>query len=449
MLWNEKYAPKKLSEFAGNPSACHAVRTWALDWERGIPGKPLLLFGPPGVGKGALVRALAQETGWEMVEANSSEQRNRDGVSRVIGSAASSGSLSGARKLVFIDDIDALSGNADRGGMAAVAEVLKTARNPVIATAGDYYDKKISGLRPLATAIEFRKVNSSTIASVLSKILEGEGIAAPKEVAAKIADASKGDLRSAVNDLQAVAEGRKTLTAEEADRASGSFGRDREKKIFDAIRALLKATTYEDAQRSQWNVDADPDTFALWVEENVPLEYSDARDLARAFNSLSRADVFNGRIRSRQYWGFLRYSNILTTAGVALAKSRPYPGYVQYRFPSYLRKMGGTKSSRAKMREVGRKIGARTHSSAREAGSVYLPLVRTLLEGSATARETAEYFDLGIEDVAFITGKSEKQAEKLVSPAREAGREAKRKEPKKAPAKRKASGQNGLQDFKS
>jgi len=411
MLWNIKYAPKALGEFCGNAPAVEQVKRWALDWERGKPGKPLLIWGQPGTGKGALVFALATVMGWEVVEMNASDFRDRANVERVIGAASSSASLFGARKMIFVDDADALAGNADRGGGGAVLEVLKGARNPVILTAGNFWDRGISNLRQHCEGVEFKKINAPSIAAVLGKILEAEGIKAPHEVVAQVADKSNGDIRSAVNDLQAVAEGRKEISVEDLGVLSE---RNRERSVWDAVRTLMKTTSYDEAVKVTWNLDVEQDIFAKWVEENVPAEYQGA-DLARAFEALSRADIFAGRIHTRQYWGFMRYINVLLTAGVALAKERPYAKFVKYNFPGILKKLSASKIERAKIKAIGFKIGAKCHASSSEAAELFIPLVKVLMEADEErAPEIADYFELDVADVAFILEKSEAQVEKLL-----------------------------------
>ncbi|MFH1284984.1 MAG: replication factor C large subunit, partial [Candidatus Micrarchaeota archaeon] len=60
MLWTDKYRPRKISEFVGNAELAEEAKKWAIDWERGNRGKPLLLHGPTGVGKNSLALAIAE-----------------------------------------------------------------------------------------------------------------------------------------------------------------------------------------------------------------------------------------------------------------------------------------------------------------------------------------------------------------------------------------------------
>ena len=92
-----------------------------LDYKRfGVPfPKGILLAGPPGTGKTALVRALAEEAGCEFIQAKGSEfiekyvgvgaQRIRDLFTQA--RAKSEGNRFG-KTIVFIDEIDAIGSRA-------------------------------------------------------------------------------------------------------------------------------------------------------------------------------------------------------------------------------------------------------------------------------------------------------------------------------------------------
>ena len=78
--------------------------------------KPLLVHGPPGTGKTASVYAIANELGYEVVEANASDFRDKNSINSVVGSALNQVSLFKKGKIILIDELEGFSGNADRGG---------------------------------------------------------------------------------------------------------------------------------------------------------------------------------------------------------------------------------------------------------------------------------------------------------------------------------------------
>ncbi|MCX6768588.1 MAG: hypothetical protein NTY83_01965, partial [Candidatus Micrarchaeota archaeon] len=185
---------------------------------------------------------------------------------------------------------------------------------------------------------------------------EKEGSPCTPEKILDIAQNSNGDIRAAINDLQSCSPGL----------------RDQEKSMFERLTSLFRASTYKEARESAFG-DVEHDYLKLWIDENLPAVYS-GKDLADAFSMLSRADIFDGRIRSRQHWGFLRYSGDLMTAGVSLAREDLKPRFARYSFPTFLRHMGATVASRATMKSLLSKIGRKVHTPSIHAES-FLPVI--------------------------------------------------------------------------
>ena len=98
----------------------------------------------------------------------------------------------------------------------------------------------------------------------------------------------------------------------------------------DALLKVFKTTDPFVALSAFDNVNEDFDKRFLWIDENLPREYKDPKSLARAYDALSKADVFRGRIRRWQHWRFLVYIRAYLTAGVAVSKDEKYKKMVQY-----------------------------------------------------------------------------------------------------------------------
>ncbi|MEM4272074.1 MAG: replication factor C large subunit [Candidatus Bilamarchaeaceae archaeon] len=354
MLLSQKYAPKKVEEVLGNVSATKQVKRWMLMWMRGTRQRPLMISGPPGIGKTAMVYALRDELGLELLELSASDFRDKERIERILGGSMSAASLLGKQKLIFIDDVDAMA-KEDRGGVSAILKLIADSPFPVILTAQDSWDRKITGLRNACTQVDLKRPIAPSIARLLHHIAHKEGMKISEAMINAIAENAHGDIRAAINDLHASSVGE----------------RDRQKDIFRRLSSLFSSRTYAEARAASFG-DVDHDMLKLWIDENIPIVFP-MQDLPAAYNMLSRADIFDGRIMSRQAWGFLRYSNDLMTAGVVFSRAEQRPAFVRFQFPAYLRKMKETASTRALMKSVLTKIGKRMHTSPRQAES-FLPI---------------------------------------------------------------------------
>ena len=403
MLWTEKYRPHRLDDLIGNPQAREAIRSWALLWQRGQPQKPLLLVGPPGVGKTASAYAVAEEMGWEVVEMNASDTRSRSVVERILGAASEASTFFGGRRLILIDEVDGLQGREDVGGVSAIVDIIRKSRQPVILTANDAYAPPVVRIKGLCRVVEFKRVNYRELASYLARILEREGVKYEKEALLELARRENGDVRSALLDLQAIVERGEPVTKETI---AGIGYRDRETNIFEVLRTIFKAERVMRPFRLTATLDMDPDMFKLWVVENIPREYEDPEEIATAFHWVSRADVFDGRIIRRQYWGFLAYSQELLVNGVIVAKKRRYRKFVGYQFPRWIRLLSQYKSKREMMRSIAKKLSPVLHASRRVIFQEYFPLLPLIFSNREWAANLVAAARLSPEEVAFILGKS-------------------------------------------
>lgn len=400
--WTETYRPSTLAEVRGNDKARDALREWAETWDEHETA--VILHGSPGVGKTSAAHALATDMGWPTIELNASDQRKADIVERIAGEAARSGTLTGGsagRRLVILDEADNFHGNVDYGGSRAVTDVIKSANQPIVLIANEFYDMSQT-LRNNCETIEFRDVSKRSIVPVLRDICRQEGIEFEESALEAIAESTDGDLRSAINDLQAIAETEDRLTAE----AVVTGERDRTKGIFDFLDEVIKEKGAREALYASYDVDETPDDLINWIEDNVPKDFEGA-ELADAYTALARADRWLGRVRATQNYSYWRYASDNMTAGVAAARREPKGGWTRYGPPSYWRKLGSSRAARDRRDYVARRVAESSGTSMSSARREVLPYLAAMTHHCKNRELTvamAARYELDAEHVSFVTG---------------------------------------------
>ena len=406
--WTIKHKPKSLTEVVGNKEAIQKLIDWIKSWEKGIPKKrATFLYGPPGNGKTVTVEAFANDFKVELVEKNASDYRTEDAINRFAGLASQYGSLFGGKRIVLLDELDGLTGTADRGGVKAITEIVKTAQCPIVLIANSAYDPRFSNLRNYCLLIEFKKPPAGEVMKHLKSICMREEIQADDEALKFIAQRSEGDVRSAVNDLQALAQGKKRLTYEDV---SWLGYRDRQDTIFNVLRMILYGRTCISAKQAVDMADVDIDMLFEWIYENVPAHLIDPHDLSRAMDALSIADVYRGRIRATQDWSFMRYVIDYMTAGVAMARQNTKPsGWIPFKFPTRIQMLSRSKAERAMQLNIGYKVKRKCHISAVRASKEVLPYLKIIFKNNADmAAGLAKWLDLDSEMIEYLAGSKEK-----------------------------------------
>jgi replication factor C large subunit len=402
--WTIKYKPKSLSEIVDNREAIEKLVSWVKSWDKGAPKQhAAFLYGSPGVGKTVSVEALANDFEMEFVEKNASDYRTEEAVQRFAGLASQYGTLFGKKRLVLFDELDGITGKEDRGGVGAITAIVKTARCPIVLIANNAYDPRLTTLRFYCLLIEFKKPAVSEVLKCLRRICDIEKIRAEEAALKFIAQRSEGDLRSAVNDLQALAQGKKSLTY---DDVSWLAYRDRKEAIFNVLRLIFYSKSVDAAKRAIDMADVDPDMLFEWIYENLPYHLRDAGDLAQAMDSLATADLYRGRIRMSQDWSLTRYVIDFMTAGVAMARQKTAPaGFVPLRFPERIKMLSKTRSERQMQGQIGLKIKRRCHISAKRANKDILPYLRVIFENNAKmAAGLMKWLDLDETMMEYLAG---------------------------------------------
>lgn len=393
-----KYAPQSSAEIFGQPKAIDELKNFITKY-KAQKQRAALLYGPIGNGKTSSVYALAKELNYDLLEINSSDIRNQENMNSFLNSAIGQQSLFFKPKLILIDEIDNISGTKDRGAVPALLSAIEKSTFPVILTANDPFDSKLKALKKACQMIEFQKLQYKTVANVLQFICQKEEIKFEEKAINSLARQVDGDLRAALIDLQACSLDRSFVF----DKLQELSDRKRTESILQALAVIFKSSNVENALPALDDVDLDMKEVFLWMDENLPKEYLGVKSLAKAYEHLARADVFNGRIRRQQHWRFLVYINNLLTAGISSAKEEKNTSFTPYRQTMRILRIWQAKMKLARKKDIAEKLAFATHTSKRTALE-HLSYFQNIVCGKGNSAVIAE-LDLTDEEVGWLKGK--------------------------------------------
>lgn len=394
-LFTHKYTPKNSHQIFGQDKAVAELKDFILNYKN-KKYKAALLHGPIGNGKTSSVYALAKELDYDLLEINSSDLRNEASMKGFLGSALGQQSLFMRPKIVLVDEIDNISGRDDRGCLPALIKEISCSTFPVILTANELEDSKFKPLKKACQLIEFHKLQYRSIAHALSWVAEQEGIKVEEKAVNSLARQVDGDLRSALIDFQISSVG-KSFAFEDVGKLSD---RKRTQSIMNALTLIFKSSSVEHALPALQDVDLELKEVIFWLDANLPKEYLDAKSLARAYEWLARADVFQGRIIRRQHWRFLAYMNDLLTAGISSAKEKKNTEPAYYQPTMRFLRMWQANMKWAKKKEIAAKLAGKTHAS-QKAALQQLPYLQAIFRGGAEESIINE-LDLSEEEVEWL-----------------------------------------------
>ncbi len=412
--WTTKHKPTSLDDVVGNRDAIDRFVTWLKSWEQGLPQqRAAFLHGPPGIGKTVSVEAAAHDLKMELVEKNASDYRTEAKIRQFAGLASQYRTFGGRQRVILLDEIDGVYGTVDRGAIPAMAQIIKDTRCPIVLTANDFWDQRFRIFRNKRKylVIEFKKPSTSDVLKHLKRVCAAEGVTAEEEALKFIAHRSEGDVRSAVNDLQALAQGKMRLTY---DDVSWLAYRDRKDVIFRVLRLVLYGKTCGTAKQAVDMADVDLDMLFEWIYENAPYHFNVSSELAEAMEALALADLYRGRIRRTQNWKLMRYVIDFMTAGVAMARDQSKPaGWIPFRFPQRIKTLSASRAERGKKREIGKKVKRRMHISVAVAEKDVLPYLKVIFENNVQmAAGLAHWFNFSEDEVSYIAG-GKRQGKKI------------------------------------
>ncbi|KAK9239488.1 P-loop containing nucleoside triphosphate hydrolase protein [Lipomyces kononenkoae] len=200
--WVEKFRPSSLDDVAGQESIISTIRTFISSNK--VPH--LLFYGPPGTGKTSTILAIAREIYGHnfknmVLELNASDERGIDVVREQIKTFASTRQMfSKGFKLVILDEADAMT-NAAQNALRRIMEKYTThSRFCILA---NYIHKLTPAIQSRCTRFRFSPIPQSSIRKRIQFVIEHENVSISEDAFNSLLSLSKGDMRRALNVLQA------------------------------------------------------------------------------------------------------------------------------------------------------------------------------------------------------------------------------------------------------
>ena len=295
-MWSEKYRPRIISDMVGNEESRASIMDWLTKWKKGT--KPLLLVGPPGIGKTTIAYLVAKQFGYDLIGLNASDVRSKSRINEILMPVLANVSVMGT-PMIFVDEVDGIHGRSDFGGTSALIDILKEPTVPIILAANCDTSDKMKSIKKAVKIIYFKKIPPRLLRIHLENILKKENAKLSPGSLIKVIDKSRGDIRSMINLTQSFVTGFNPQIETTFENIN----------VEDGINTFFKANSIEEARIILYSMQIDPREKINAFYSSIITSNIDNSTLAKFLEIMSDADVLFGKIMKTQNWRLLRYLN--------------------------------------------------------------------------------------------------------------------------------------------
>lgn len=418
-LWTVKWAPKKPEDLIGNHSLYEKLMGWLNEWQHGSPSefKAVLLSGPPGIGKTTMAHMACKQAGYDIVEMNASDTRNKktlhDEVREVINNKSlgsffkpSSVDHKMKKQCIIMDECDGMSAG-DRGGMAELIQLIKKTKMPIICACNDRSSPKVRSLANYCLDLRFRRPEARQVVPRITEICRKEGLSIGLNTIEELVSSTQGDIRQILNLLSTYRLTHETLNYDESKKLGQASKKDIEEGPFDALHSLLSGQSFNRLTLNQ-KIDlyfVDNGLMPLMVQENYlksransprtiydPI-YGGSGDFMTlawsAADSISKSDQVDSLIRGyNQEWSLAPLHAIHSCVRPAYFCSGNLSGRVD--FASWLGQNSKQQKYLRILKELTQHLYLHTRANKLTLCMDYAPTMATILMNRLQSAETIE-----------------------------------------------------------
>ena len=322
-LWVEKYTPKVLGDLVGNGGQISRLVSWLKSWSpTQTSDRAVLLSGPPGIGKTSTAKLVCELVGYTVLEFNASDTRGKNAVEEMASGLATNRVLTSSkltsRVAIIMDEVDGMSGG-DRGGSAALIQMIKKSKLPIICICNDRMDTKIRSLANSCLDLRFASPTVFEVAARAAVVARSEKLShLTSESLQLLAASCTCDIRQVINSMQLDRHNTDKVNTNTKDIAMGPF---------DIVKGLFTSATARgwNYQKRNELFFIDYDLIPLLVQQNYVKCVEKVVDpkvwpaLAKAAEYICFADSIGRAIRTDSHWNLLPEFGVMSTVGPSFA----------------------------------------------------------------------------------------------------------------------------------
>ena len=244
-MWVEKYRPKEISEIVGQSEIIGSLSALIKD----PTDMPHLMFsGSAGVGKTTTALCITRQILGEniegnLLELNASDERGIGMVREKVKKFSGFAGLSNAPfKIIILDEADEMTADAQTALRRIIEDTAKICRFILIA---NNVSKIIEPIHSRCAPFKYTSVGEEDIISRLEVIAKKEKVKSNKKGLKAIYDYSQGDLRHAINLLQATA----SLGEISEETVTSSAGLTKTTDVDDVLKIALSGNVVDSREK--------------------------------------------------------------------------------------------------------------------------------------------------------------------------------------------------------
>ena len=379
MMWSEKYRPQRLIDLIGNEDARKSFVEWFKKWRKGT--KPLLLVGPPGIGKTTMANLASRDFNFDMISLNASDVRNKKNIQEILEPVLGNQTILG-QPMIFIDEVDGIHGRSDYGGVEALINILKESTIPIILAANNGSSDKMKKIKKVVKTIVLRPLPPRLLRLYLNMILEKENAQINPGILIKLISKSNGDIRSMLNSSQALVTGFEPSI----ERTFESLD------IEEGINAFYKSQSIDEARVVLYSMRIDPREKINAFYSSIITSSVSHLEMENFLQVISEADLLYGRIMKTQEWRLLRY---LDSILLGLYKKDTTIRYSQYNLSWQI--LNRLRWDGSKFKAISKNLSKQLHISSSTFATFYLPYILFCMKNDFLELELDDTYDELIE----------------------------------------------------